>query len=63
MRAILPLHPGVIHQPQVGFIDQSARLEAVARPLTPHVPMGETVELCVHDGRQLVERPLVSVAP
>ena len=63
MGPILPLHPLVIHQAHIGFIDQRGRLEAVAAALTSHVAVRQAAELRIDDRRQLVERELVSVAP
>ena len=63
MRPILPLHPLVVDQADVGLVDQRRGLEAVISSLAPHVPVGEPTEFGVHDGRQRVERALVAVAP
>ena len=63
MGPILPLHPLVIHQADIGFIDQRGRLEAVVGALTSHVAVRQPAELRIDDRRQLVEGELVSVAP
>ena len=63
VRSILPPHPLVVDQPDVGLIDQRGRLEAVVGSLAPHVPVGEPTEFGIHDGRQRVERSVVPVAP
>ena len=51
MGPILPLHPFVVHEAHIGFIDQSGRLEAVVRTLTAHVAVGQAAELRVDDRR------------
>jgi hypothetical protein len=63
MRTILPLHPGVIHQSHIRFIDQSGCLEAVARTFTSHIAMGEAMELRVDDWCQLIKGALISLGP
>jgi hypothetical protein len=63
MGPILPLHPLVIHQADVGLIDQRAGLKVVVGALASHVPVRQAAELRVDDRRQLVEGELVSVAP
>ena len=63
MRAVLPLHPLVVDQADVGFVDQRRGLEAVIGSLAPHIPVGEPAEFGVHDGCQRVECAVVAVAP
>jgi len=63
MGAILPVHALIIHQAQVGFVDQCRGLETVAVALTLHVATRQAVELVINDGGQPFERSLVSVAP
>ena len=63
MGPILPLHPLVIHEPDVGLIDQRACLKVVAGALASHVPVRQPAELRIDDRRQLVEGELVSVTP
>src|ERR1019366_5440915 len=60
MGAILPLHALVIHQAQVGFIDQGRGLEAMAGALMSHVAARQAVEFVVNDGGQPAEGALVS---
>ena len=59
MRAILPLHPLIIHQAHVGFIDQGRRLEAVAGPLTFHIAARQAVlpGTAVLLNAEIVEQP------
>jgi hypothetical protein len=63
MGPVLPLHPLVIHQTYIGFIDQSGRLDAVVLALSSHVAVRQAVKFRIDDRRQLVEGELVSVAP
>jgi hypothetical protein len=63
MGPILPLHPLVIHQADVGLVDQGGRLEAVVAALTSHIAVRQVAELRIDGRRQLVEGVWVSVAP
>jgi hypothetical protein len=63
MGPILPLHALVIHQAHVGLVHQSRCLQAVGGALASHVPLREAPEFVIHEGRQPVERRLISVAP
>ena len=55
--------PLVIHEADVGLIDQRACLKVVVRALASHVPVRQPAELRIDDRRQLVEGELVSAAP
>ena len=63
MGAVLPLHPLVINQAHIRFIDEGGRLQAVIATLTSHVAVRQPAELRVDDRRQLAEGELVAVAP
>ena len=63
MGPILPLHALVIHEADVGLVDQRAGLKVVVGALASHVPVRQPAELRLHDRRQLVEGELVFVAP
>ena len=63
MGPILPLHPLVIHEADVGLVDQRACLKVVVGALASHVAVRQPSELRIDDRRQLVEGELVSVAP
>ena len=63
MGAVLPLHAVVVHQPQVGFVDQGRGLQAVAGALARHVAVRQAVKLLIDDRRQPFERIPVSLAP
>src|SRR4051812_36076746 len=63
MGAVLPPHPFVVDQPQIGFVDQGRRLQAAAGPLAFQVVVRQAVELVVDDRGQLSERALVPVGP
>jgi len=54
MSAVLPIHPLVIHQAHVGFIDQSGGLQAMTGALTFHVASGKAVEFVIDDWSQAV---------
>ena len=63
MRTIGPLHVFLIHETNVGFIDERGGLERVTFSFAAHVAAGKPVQLVVDEGIQLVERGLVSLAP
>ena len=63
MGAILPAHAVVSHQAQVGLVHEGGRLERVAASLTLHIAVSQAAEFLINDGRQAVERALVSIAP
>src|SRR5258705_10040986 len=63
MSPVLPLHPLVIHQTNIRFIDQRACLKVVVGALASHVPVRHPAELRIDDRRQLAEGELVSVTP
>ncbi len=43
----------ILHQADVGFMDQRCRLQAVTSPLGVHVIHGETAQLTVNYGKDL----------
>ena len=63
MGPILPLHPLVIHQADVGLIDQRACLKVVFGALASHVPVRQAPQFRIDDRRELVEGELVSGTP
>ena len=63
MGAILPLHPLVIHQADIGLIDQRGRLKVVVAALASHVAVRQPAELRIDDRRQLAKGELVAVTP
>src|SRR5664279_87951 len=63
MGAILPLHVLVIHQPHVGFVDQSGGLQTMTEALTSHVASREAMEFVINDRRQAVESDSISITP
>jgi len=63
VRPILPPHPLVIDETNVGLVDERGRLQTVGGTLAFHVEACQAAELRVHDGRQGFERSLIAVAP
>ena len=63
MGAVLPVHVRVVDQPQVGFVDQRRRLQAVAGLFALQAVVRQTVELVVDNRGQPSERALVAVGP
>src|ERR1035438_4850610 len=54
MGTVAPGRGGLVYQPQVGFVDQVAGLEAARRPLPAHMARGDFPQLAigqVHEAR------------
>ena len=47
VRAVLPLNPGLVHEPEERFAHKRRRLERVSGPLAAHQTAGEPSELRV----------------
>jgi hypothetical protein len=62
MDAILPVHLGV-DQLDVGFVDDSGRLQGVAGVFPAHVGARDPVQFGMDKRRQFVERTLAPAAP
>ena len=56
------LHPGLVHQTQVGLVNQARGAQRVIAPLRCELPVGHPPELVVHHGEQPVERGAVAGA-
>ncbi len=61
VRAVLPLHLRLIHEPHVRLVDERGGLQRVADALLAQVARGEAPQLAVDDGQQVVEHPAVAV--
>src|ERR1017187_7153434 len=61
MDAMLPLRVLVIHQPHIGFVNQSGGLQALTGAFSFHVSSREAMEFAINDGRKLVERCSIPV--
>jgi len=53
------LDPGLIHQAEVGLVDQTRRAQSVILALDPELPMRHPAELLIDQGEQPVERGLI----
>src|SRR4030095_15391993 len=63
MRSVFPLNIFPVDQPNVSFIDQGGRLQQMTDAFLSHVASRESVQFCVYERGQFVERRLVSVIP
>src|SRR5882724_3243746 len=61
--AILPLHALIVHQAHVSLIDEGGRLKGMARALAFHVAVRKAAKFVINDGREPLERALISRAP
>ena len=63
VRAILPLDAANINQLEVDLVDEGGGLQHVVRTLAGHVPLGDALELAVHEREQLLDGPVVAGSP
>jgi hypothetical protein len=61
--AALPPRLFLVHQPEVGFMDERRGLQRMARTLAAHVTLGHPAQLPIDERHEFVERDLVPVAP
>ena len=61
--AVAPVDPPLVHQPEVGLVDQGGGLEGVAGGFPAQVGRCKTVQLLVQHREHLVEALLVAAAP
>src|SRR5688572_30712472 len=63
VRPVLPARVRLISQAKVSLVDQSRSLQCVARIFALHVALSHTVQLCIDQRHQLLERALIAFAP
>ena len=63
VRAILPLDPMNINQPEIDLVDERGGLEDMAWTLTGHVSLGDAPQLAVHEREELLDGPAVTGPP
>ena len=63
VRAIVPRNIFGIDEPQIRFVDQRRRLEAVARTLAGQTPSRDLVKLPLDERNQSAEGGLVALTP
>ena len=63
VRPILPVHVLRIHKPEVGLVDESGGLEAVARSFAAHAASGDPLQLLMDEGGESSECGLVARSP
>jgi hypothetical protein len=63
VRAILEVRLLPVDETHIGLVDEGVGLQGVIGTLTRHLPVGETPQLGVHDGPQLVVYAAVPVGP
>jgi hypothetical protein len=59
----LPLRVGLLHQAEIGVVQDGGRLEGVVRAFAPQVAGGERPEVVVDEGDQAVEGAAVPFPP
>ena len=60
---ILPVDALRVHQPHVRLVHQRSGLQRVTRPLVPHAPFGDAVQLGLQERDEPVQRFPVTVPP
>jgi hypothetical protein len=61
--AVAPVDAALIHEAQIGLVDEGGRLESVARGFPTQAAGRESVQLLVDHGQHLIEGRLVALAP
>jgi hypothetical protein len=56
MLSVLILHAGLVHQPEIGLVDQARRAECMLPSLSEELPVGDSAQLLVHEWKEAVER-------
>ena len=59
MLAVLPVDV-VVGEAEVGFVDKSCRLQGVIDALAPHIRPGQSVQLGIDEGEQLLGRSSIA---
>src|SRR5206468_8998218 len=54
VRAVLPAHVPNTNEPLVGLMDQSCRLQCVAREFPAQVPVRDSPQLVIHERHQFI---------
>ena len=62
MPPIPPLDPGLVHQLEVGLVDQAGRAQSVTRPLALKLPVRDPAQLAVDQRKEPVDRSRIAVA-
>ena len=63
MRTVLPLHLVRVDQPQIRFVDERRRLEAVAAAFACDASARDLMELTLNERNQSVKGGLVALPP
>jgi hypothetical protein len=61
MSPVLPVNPGLIHQLEIGLVYQSGGIERVVRSFVLELPVRQSAELSIHQGKEAIHR--LGVAP
>ena len=63
MRPALPGRIRLIDEPHIGLVDERRWLQRVPQAFLAQVAGGKLAEFAVHQGREVIERPLVTFRP
>jgi hypothetical protein len=59
VRAVTPLHAGLVHEPDIRLVYESAAVQGVTLGFPPKLPPGETTQLAVNQWKRAIERSLI----
>lgn len=62
MLSVLILHAGLVHQPEIGLVDQARRAERMLVSFDAQLPVGDPAQLFVDQWKEAVERAGVARA-
>jgi hypothetical protein len=63
LRAVLPADALLIDELEIGFVHETRGLQRVPWPLVKEVAGGDVAQLPIDNGKQILERVAVAVAP
>ncbi len=63
VRAALPVHRLLIHEPHERFVHERRALDRVIRPFAAQMALGEGAQLLINEPGQLAQRSLIATAP
>lgn len=60
MTAISILRPSLVHQPQIGFVDQTSRAQGMLFPFGAELTVRDSAKLLIDQGKEPVKRTRVA---
>jgi hypothetical protein len=63
MSPVTPIAVALIDESQIGLVDECRRLQGVAHPLMPKLPLRDPAQLGVNERQQLIECAAIPATP